>query len=266
MHRTRRIIVATVMGTMAACLPATQADAGIWDHLNLFKRHRRPSRPVYVPFDHPTYGFNATRWRKFPGSHGQYHELGFGDAGLPHGAGVMYGPHSFGMPAQPMMAPPMLPPASSTYEEPKLDPAPAPPSAPAPTAAPEPPGDTLPLPTPASNTDSAMARPPRNVFGPTARPVTYRKTVPAQPTVTYRKAVPAPRSVTFEKPYPRRRKLGPLLGCHRFDHGRPRALDNKNRGNALNQGGRWNRPPFFMRQLRFKHHRKLRRSFRTYRL
>lgn len=168
---TKRIVTAAMLAIMASCV--SEAQAGIWDHLNLFKsRNRRPTRPVYVPFDHPTYGHYATRWRKFPGSHGQYHEMGFAHPGMPFHGGVVYEQPSFGMSGSPAIQEPIpgpSPASSSAYEPLPRSPVPTPAPAPLPpVTAPAPPVDTLPLPSSTGSGSSAM-RPARSVYPPAKR-------------------------------------------------------------------------------------------------
>ena len=75
-------ILAVVVAGLVS--PTSSAEAGIFDHLNIFgRKHQQPSRPIRTPFNHPTYGYHATRWRTFPGAH------------YPQSFGGMYGDSQF---------------------------------------------------------------------------------------------------------------------------------------------------------------------------
>jgi len=43
-------------------------EAGIFDHLNIFKKKKPTGRAIVRPIRHPTFGYHATRWRTFPGN------------------------------------------------------------------------------------------------------------------------------------------------------------------------------------------------------
>ncbi len=61
----------------SAFLSCSSADAGLLEHWKLRRKSRKPSWPLISPGKHPTYGYYATRWRRFPGheENGDYHRL-----------------------------------------------------------------------------------------------------------------------------------------------------------------------------------------------
>lgn len=78
--------LATLGVVVAAMTVQTDsAEAGMFDHLNLFrKKQQRSTRPVLRPYNHPTYGYYATRWRRFPGAY-YPHEYGPMGSEMPFG-------------------------------------------------------------------------------------------------------------------------------------------------------------------------------------
>ncbi|MFK7820866.1 MAG: hypothetical protein AB8G99_19285 [Planctomycetaceae bacterium] len=106
---------------------AHSVTAGIFDHCNLFgKKKTRPSRPIVSPYTHPTYGYYATQWRRFPGA---YYPNDLQDLGPVHngvGGSTGFGGNTgldetgFGTPQLPTYESPTTAPASE-YVRPSMD-------------------------------------------------------------------------------------------------------------------------------------------------
>lgn len=173
------------------------ADAGIFDHCNLFgKKKPKPSRPIVSPYSHPTYGYNATRWRRFPGA---YYPNDLRDMG-PVGSGFGGSYDTYGGGSTELDSNGFGTPSAPTYMAPFTTPAPAP-------AAPEhvlPSMDsiqnlapqTTPPPTPpsASQRNTDAMRGVREALVPVT-PGTLN--MPVKPVPTQRTDIPQPAEVPF---------------------------------------------------------------------
>lgn len=100
----RRILMSSLV-IFASLSSASVAQAGIFDHLNLFgrKKQERPLRSRISPYQHPTYGYHATRWRRFPGA--MYPQEAFGTSG--YGTIDYYRSSPYGTPVYGDMGAPM---------------------------------------------------------------------------------------------------------------------------------------------------------------
>jgi hypothetical protein len=155
MNTTSKPMAFAVLAVVVAGLVSStsSAEAGIFDHLNIFgKKHQQPSRPIMTPFDHPTYGYHATRWRTFPGANYPQSFGGmYGDSQFMGDNGGFYSDPMGGFGSEYIQESPQLPPTSA------FNPVPSPSTLPVPaTSVPAPSGPAMSVPavTGQQNTDA----------------------------------------------------------------------------------------------------------------
>lgn len=156
------------------CIAAT-ADAGIFN--NLFGK-QQSARRIVRPYQHPTFGYHATRWRPFPGAYYPHEMVGL-DGAYP--APLYAAPSSEYIRTTPTPPPAAInvPHHPAPYETPTATDAPAPPLPPTPVQ-----------PTP----PSAKVRHPWTTPQPTATPfqplqkTNFTRTAKPLPTVRPKKS------------------------------------------------------------------------------